>query len=220
MSRKEKATLWVMVGLIVLLCLTDVAFAAKITGITGKADKAVTEGIGTFWQYILYVIPVIGVAAIAFGLWNAITTDRGQSSSVVGGLTATGVGFLMVFIPVMIISGYKTSGSEAASLREVWTARVISPPVDWGSPVTLLIMLGLPIWRVIHLARRRRGDGEVARSHWRMDGPSYPRRPICGLDHHTPQDDSPHHRVGEPSHPRGLAICLVHHAVRWHGRGD
>lgn len=163
MSRREKVTLLVMLGLIALLVLTDVAFAAKIKGITaGKADKAVTEGIGTFWDYARFIIPIIGVIAIIFGLWNAITTDRGQSSSMVSGLTTVGVGFVMVFVPIMITSGYATSGSEGASLSEWCSTLVMSPPIDWGSPITLLIILGYPIWRVFHIAKRRGGYGEVA----------------------------------------------------------
>jgi MFS superfamily sulfate permease-like transporter len=164
MSRQRKVALLVLVGLIALLCLTDSAFAAKIKGISaGKADKAVTEGIGTFWDYALFIIPIIGVVAIIFGLWNAITTDRGQSSSVVSGLTTVGVGFVMVFIPVMVISGYATSGSEAASLREWGPSLTVASPIDWGSPITLFIILGYLRWRLTQTAKRRRHErGDVA----------------------------------------------------------
>ena len=164
MTWTEKTAQWVMLGLIVLLCLTDVAVAAAITGITaGAPDSAVTAGIGTFWAYLRFIIPVIGVAAIIFGLWNAITTDRGQSSSVVSGLTAVGVGFVMVFVPIMITSGFATSGSEAASRGEWDSALRVLSPIDWGSPITLLIILGYSIWRVIRMANRRRNDlGDVA----------------------------------------------------------
>ena len=165
MSQTKKAALWALFGWIVLLRLTDAAFAAAITGITTDApDAAVTAGIGTFWAYLRFIIPVIGVAAIIFGLWNAITTDRGQSSSVVSGLTAVGVGFVMVFVPVMITSGYTTSGSQAASLSEAASALRAAPPIDWGSPVTLLMIFGYCMWRMMRMANRRRSDyGNVAR---------------------------------------------------------
>lgn len=158
-SRTSTGMFWVSIGLVLGVQLaSSTAFAAVIAGATGAtADAAVAKGISTIWTYLLFIVPLLGVAAILFGLWNAITTDRGQTSSVVGGLTTVGVGLVMVFIPAIIIASFGTSGSQAASLSEVASVFVEPYLIDWQSPITLLIVLGIPIGRLMALAEQRGG---------------------------------------------------------------
>ncbi len=155
-KRNPKITLWVMSSLSIgLHQMASVALGAVIGGTTSTPDAAVAAGIGTFWTYALYIIPIIGVAAIVFGLWNAVATDRGQSSSVVSGLTSIGVGLVIVFIPALIIASFASSGSQAASWIDVGAVKIVSFPIDWNSPMTLLIILGYPVWRVMQMAKRQ-----------------------------------------------------------------
>ena len=160
-SRTRPIALLTLLGVIAVMSRDDsVAWAATITKVTGtaKIDAAVGAGIQTFWSYALGIIPIIGVAAIVFGLWNAVTTDRGQSSSIVSGLTTIAVGLVIALVPIIITSTFTGSGSEAASLGEMVTRRLPSRPIDWDSPITLLIIMGFPIWRVFDMARRTRRD--------------------------------------------------------------
>ncbi len=157
MTRRSSIVRFALVGLITGIALSDPVSAATITKVTGTAKVAagVGEGIQTFWTYLLGLIPLIGVAAIVFGLWNAITTDRGQSSSTVSGLSVAGVGLVIALVPMLITTTFTTSGSEAATFRSVVAAPLSVPMLDWESPVTFLIMMGIPIWRVLRLAKRQ-----------------------------------------------------------------